>query len=347
MGDSITYKDAGVDIDEGDRMVDLIKPLARKTFRPEVRTDLGGFGALFALDLEKFKHPLLVSGTDGVGTKLIVAREADKHDTVGIDLVAMCVNDIAVLGAEPLFFLDYFATGHLDAEAGRQVVVGIAKGCELAGCSLIGGETAELPGMMHAGEYELAGFSVGAVDRDRLVDGRDIRPGDAVIGLASSGVHSNGFSLARKIVFERMGLNVHDAFPGLEGTVADALLEPTRIYVKSALAIAEQGLAKGFAHITGGGLPGNLHRVMPEGVGAKLQRTSWPELEIFKIFAKEGNVPREDMDRTFNCGVGFCVVCRPEDVAETMKIAREHGEYPYEIGQTCNWDGNGPRIEIL
>ncbi|MFN7133722.1 MAG: phosphoribosylformylglycinamidine cyclo-ligase, partial [Myxococcales bacterium] len=263
-----TYRDAGVDIDEGDRLVELIKPLAKATLRPEVLAGVGGFGGLFELPKDRYREPVLVAGTDGVGTKLKLAFMADRHDTVGIDLVAMSVNDIAVVGAEPLFFLDYFATSRLKAEEARDVIKGIAEGCRQSGCTLLGGETAELPGFYSRGEYDLAGFAVGVVEKSKLVDGRRAQVGDVVLGVASSGLHSNGFSLARKVLLEKMALPLDATVPGLQGTLVDALLTPTRIYAKDVLALVAAVDVKALAHITGGGLPGNLPRTLPDGLKA-------------------------------------------------------------------------------
>ncbi|MDA8083266.1 MAG: phosphoribosylformylglycinamidine cyclo-ligase, partial [Nitrospiraceae bacterium] len=271
---SITYKKAGVDIDEGDRFVDLIKPLVRKTFRPEVMTDIGSFGAFFKL-ASKYKDPILVSGTDGVGTKLKVAFMTDKHDTVGIDLVAMCVNDILTCGAEPLFFLDYFATGRLKPEKAAQVVKGIAAGCRDAGCALVGGETAEMPGFYDPGEYDLAGFAVGVVERKRLIDGKKISAGDAIIGIASNGLHSNGYSLVRKVFFDHSRTKMNKVFPAVGQSLGEELLRPTKIYVKAIRALGRRVEIKGMAHITGGGIPGNLPRIFPKGVGAEIFEDSW------------------------------------------------------------------------
>ncbi|HEX7488624.1 MAG TPA: phosphoribosylformylglycinamidine cyclo-ligase, partial [Anaeromyxobacteraceae bacterium] len=290
---TLTYRDAGVDIDEGDRLVELIKPLARPTLRKEVLAGIGGFGGLFALDMARWKEPVLVSGTDGVGTKLKVAFAAGRHATIGIDLVAMCVNDVAVVGAEPLFFLDYFATGKLSAEQGAEVVKGIAEGCRQAGCALIGGETAELPGFYERGEYDLAGFAVGCVERSRILDGRTVAPGDAVLGLAASGLHSNGYSLARKALLEKHPLDWSP--PELAGkTLADALLEPTRIYAKDVLALLAAVPVKALAHITGGGLPGNVPRNLPVGTRAVLDARRWPRSPLFDLVQREGEVPWDD-----------------------------------------------------
>jgi phosphoribosylformylglycinamidine cyclo-ligase len=328
---SLTYRDAGVDIDEGDRLVELIKPHARPTMRPEVLAGIGGFGGLFALDVKKYKEPVLVSGTDGVGTKLKVAFAANRHDTIGIDLVAMCVNDVAVVGAEPLFFLDYFGTGKLSAEQGAEVVKGIAEGCRQAGCALIGGETAELPGFYAAGEYDLAGFAVGCVERSRIVDGRGVAPGDVVVGIASTGLHSNGYSLARKVLVERFAL---DARPETLGgrTVGEVLLEPTRIYAKDVLALLEQVQVKAFAHITGGGLPGNVPRTLPDGTRAVLDERRWPRPPVFDLIEREGQVPRDEMYRTFNMGLGLVAVVAPGDEAATHAALRARGLDAWTVG---------------
>jgi phosphoribosylformylglycinamidine cyclo-ligase len=326
-----TYRDAGVDIDEGDRLVELIKPLARPTLRPEVVAGIGGFGGLFALDVAKWKQPVLVAGTDGVGTKLKVAFAAGRHATIGIDLVAMCVNDIAVVGAEPLFFLDYYATGKLSAEQGAEVVKGIAEGCRQAGCALIGGETAELPGFYAKGEYDLAGFAVGCVERDRILDGKGVAPGDAVLGIASSGLHSNGYALARKALLERHPLDW--APPELRGrTLADALLEPTRIYAQDVLALLGAVRPKALAHITGGGLPGNVPRNLPEGTRAVLDARRWPRPPIFDLVQREGEVPEDDMLRTFNMGLGLVAVLAPGDVAAAQRLLAARGLQSWEVG---------------
>ncbi len=328
---ALTYRDAGVDIDEGDRLVELIKPLARPTLRPEVLAGIGGFGGLFALDAKKYREPVLVSGTDGVGTKLKVAFMANRHGTVGQDLVAMCVNDVAVVGAEPLFFLDYFATGKLSAEQGAEVVKGIAEGCRLAGCALIGGETAELPGFYAPGEYDLAGFAVGCVERSRMVDGKAVVPGDAVVGIASSGLHSNGYSLARKALLERHPLDAR--LGGLDGrTLADALLEPTRIYAKDVLALLEKVAVKSFAHITGGGLPGNVPRNLPDDTRAVVDERRWPRPAIFDVVEREGQVPRDEMFRTFNMGLGLVAVVAPSDEAAVHGVLRARGLESWTVG---------------
>ena len=328
---ALTYRDAGVDIDEGDRLVDLIKPLARPTLRPEVLAGIGGFGGLFALDLKKWKEPVLVSGTDGVGTKLKVAFEAGRHDTVGIDLVAMCVNDIAVVGAEPLWFLDYFATGKLSAEQGAAVVKGIAEGCLQAGCALIGGETAELPGFYAKGEYDLAGFSVGCVERSKIVDGKDVAPGDLVIGVASTGLHSNGYSLARKALMERYPLEHRFAsIPG--ATLGELLLQPTKIYAKQLLAVLEKVRLKSIAHITGGGLPGNVPRSLPDGTRAVLEERRWERPVVFDLIEREGQVPRDEMYRTFNMGLGLTLVVAQGDEQAALAALRAQGLEAWTVG---------------
>ena len=325
----LTYRDAGVDIDAGDALVERIKPLARRTMRPEVLGGIGGFGALFELS-KKFKEPVLVSGTDGVGTKLKLAFQLDKHDTVGQDLVAMSVNDILVQGAEPLFFLDYFACGKLDVATAASVVEGIAKGCELAGCALIGGETAEMPGMYPAGEYDLAGFAVGAVEKSQIITGREIVPGDAVLGLASSGAHSNGYSLIRKII-ERAQPDMNADFHGQP--FGHAVLAPTRIYVKPLLALMQQLTVKGMAHITGGGLTENIPRVLPEAVTAIVERQSWPLPPLFQWLQREGNVADAEMHRVFNCGIGMAVVVAGADAERAMESLRAAGETVFRIGR--------------
>jgi phosphoribosylformylglycinamidine cyclo-ligase len=328
----LTYKEAGVDIDAGDALVEHIKPLARSTDRPGVMGGLGGFGGLFDLKAAGFKDPILVSGTDGVGTKLKVAIEAGIPDTVGIDLVAMCVNDIVVQGAEPLFFLDYYASGHLDVEAGRRVVAGIAEGCRRAGCALVGGETAEMPGMYAKGDYDLAGFSVGAAERDGLLPRPDIAPGDVVLGLASSGAHSNGYSLVRRVV-ERSGLGYDKPAPFAKGALGQVLLEPTRIYVKPLLAaMRSTGAIKGLAHITGGGLPGNVPRCLPDGTRARLDAREWTAPAVFRWLREVGQVPTDDMLRTFNCGLGMVVVVAAGDAAQVAKALSDAGERVHEVG---------------
>jgi len=324
----ITYRDAGVDIDAGDALVEAIKPFAKRTLRPEVLAGIGGFGALFEVS-KKYREPVLVSGTDGVGTKLKLAFQLGKHDTVGIDLVAMSVNDILTQGAEPLFFLDYFACGKLDVAVATEVVKGIARGCELAGCALIGGETAEMPGMYAAGEYDLAGFAVGVVEKSAIVDGRDIAPGDVVLGLASSGAHSNGYSLIRGIL-ERIKPDLRADFHGRP--LGDALLEPTRIYVKPLLALMRQVRVKGMAHITGGGLVENVPRILPESVKAVIERSSWKMPPLFQWLQREGSVTDGEMLRVFNCGIGMAVVVAAEKAVEAAKFLAGAGGTVYPIG---------------
>ncbi len=328
---ALTYREAGVDIDEGDRLVDLIKPLARPTLRPEVLAGIGGFGGLFALDPARWREPVLVAGTDGVGTKLKVAFAAGRHATIGIDLVAMSVNDVAVVGAEPLFFLDYFATGRLDAAQAAEVVKGIAEGCRQAGCALIGGETAELPGFYARGEYDLAGFAVGCVERSRIVDGRSVRPGDAVLGVASSGLHSNGYSLARRALLDHHPLDWAPA--ALSGaTVAEALLTPTRIYAREILALLQRVPVRAFAHVTGGGLPGNVPRNLPDGTRAVLRESAWPRPALFDLIQREGDVARSEMFRTFNMGLGLVAVLSPGEVATAQEVLATHGLESWTVG---------------
>ena len=329
----LTYKKAGVDIDEGERFVRIITPLVRKTFRPEVMADIGSFGAFFKLNTRKYKEPVLVSGTDGVGTKLKIAFMMDRHDTVGIDLVAMCVNDILTSGAEPLFFLDYFATGRLRPEKAAAVVKGIAEGCRQAGCSLVGGETAEMPGFYKDGEYDLSGFAVGVVEKKSMIDGSRIKPGDVLVGLTSSGLHSNGYSLARKVLFGRKKITVEKVLPYLGIPVGEELLKPTRIYVKAFKALDGKVDLKGMAHITGGGIPGNLPRIFPKGLGASMFKGSWPEQPIFGLIRRYGNVPADDMKRTFNMGIGFIVVVSKGESDETIGILKKKGFPAYLIGE--------------
>ncbi len=328
-----TYRDAGVDIDAGDEFVNRIKPLVRSTFRPEVLTDLGGYGGLFGLQAGKYKEPVLVSGTDGVGTKLKIAFMMDKHDSVGIDLVAMCVNDIAVSGAEPLFFLDYFATGKLSISKAQEVVAGIAEGCRQAGCALIGGETAEMPSFYPEGEYDLAGFAVGVVDRSKIIDGRHIAPGDLVLGLASSGLHSNGYSLARRVLFDQAKLTAASRLSELDRSIGEVLLTPTRIYAKQILALLEQFPIKGIAHITGGGITENLPRVFPKGVRARITRKSWPVPPIFDVIGRLGQVDRDEMYRVFNMGIGLILVVPRDSVAGVLERAALLGDQGWPIGE--------------
>ena len=327
---SLSYRDAGVDIDAGDELVERIKPFAKKTMREGVLSGLGGFGALFEVP-KRYQEPVLVSGTDGVGTKLKLAFDLKRHNTVGIDLVAMSVNDVLVQGAEPLFFLDYFGCGKLDVNVAADVIKGIAQGCEYAGCALIGGETAEMPGMYPDGEYDLAGFAVGAVEKSKIITGREIVAGDVVLGLASSGAHSNGYSLIRKIV-DRAKPDLDAKFDG-ERTLADALMEPTRIYVKPLLALMAVLPVKGLAHITGGGLTENIPRVLPEGVKAVVEKASWVRPELFNWLQREGGVAESEMHRVFNCGIGMVVVVAHENAAQALELLRAAGEVVAEIGR--------------
>ena len=338
MKKPLTYRDAGVDIEAGERLVDRIKEFARKTFDGNVLAGIGGFGAGYLLP-KGYSEPVLVSGTDGVGTKLKVAQMANVHDTVGIDLVAMCVNDILTVGAKPLFFLDYFATGKLSVDVAADVVKGIAKGCEIAGCALIGGETAEMPDFYPEGEYDLAGFVVGIVDRSRYVTGEKIKPGDVILGLASSGIHSNGYSLVRKLFFEILELKIDDWVEELGGKVYEVLLTPTRIYVKSVLKLLEEVEVKGMAHITGGGIPGNLVRVLPENVDAVVKKGTWEIPPIFTFIQDKGNVPEDEMFKTFNMGIGYTVVVSPEDVERAVSVLEEAGEKVFRIGEIREGEG--------
>jgi len=331
---SEAYKQAGVDIAAGNEAVERMKKHVKRTFRPEVLTGLGGFGGLFGLNKDKYEEPVLVSGTDGVGTKLKLAFEMDKHDTIGIDAVAMCVNDVVVTGAEPLFFLDYLACGKLVPEKIEAIVKGVADGCEQAGCALIGGETAEMPGMYPDGEYDIAGFAVGIVDKKKAIDGSAIAPGDAVIGLASSGVHSNGFSLVRKLLLEKQGYRLTDKLPELEGrTLGDVLLEPTRIYVKTVLRLLESVQVKGMAHITGGGFIENIPRVLPEGVNVDIERGAWPVPPIFGIMQRDGAISDRDMFTTFNMGIGMVLVVPAGQAERAVALAGECGDKAYAIGK--------------
>lgn len=336
----ITYKDAGVDIEAGNSFVGMIKPLVKSTFRPEVMTEIGGFGGLFSLNSAKYKNPVLVSGTDGVGTKLKIAFMADRHDTVGIDLVAMCVNDIVVQGAEPLFFLDYLATGKLLPEKAASIVKGIAEGCRQAGCALIGGETAEMPGFYADGEYDIAGFAVGVVERDNIIDGSTIAVGNRLIGIASSGLHSNGYSLARKLVFDRMGLSIDSELPGTGGTVADMLLTPTRIYIRSVMNLLKDFSIKGIAHITGGGILENIPRVLPHGCRASIHLSSWERPVLFNVLQEAGNVERDEMYRTFNMGIGMVLVVDEHEAEDMIYRLNGLNEKAWIIGEiTASPDG--------
>ncbi len=344
---SATYKDAGVDIDAGNRLVDMIKPMVKSTSRPEVLTELGGFGGLFAFHADKYKKPTLVAATDGVGTKLKLAFDTGKHDTVGIDLVAMCVNDIIVQGAEPLFFLDYLATGKLNPEQAAGVVQGIAAGCRQAGCALIGGETAEMPGFYVSNEYDLAGFCVGAVDYEKIIDGANVIAGDTIIGLASTGLHSNGYSLARKIFFDRMGLSVTDKVDGLEQPIGLELLTPTRIYVKTILSLIEDFDIKSISHITGGGLLENIPRCLPQGCIAKIEANSWEKPEIFNIMRQAGNIDKREMYRTFNNGLGMVLVVPREQTDVIMQRLSDLNEQAWVIGEIYKSEAEKPSVELV
>ncbi len=333
MDGQIDYRQSGVDIAAGEEAVERIKGLARSTFRAEVLQDLGGFGGLFALDSGAYQRPVLVSGCDGVGTKLKVAGAFGNHGTIGEDCVAMCVNDILVQGAEPLFFLDYLAVGKLEPEQVEQVVAGLARGCRLAGCALLGGETAEMPGFYPPGEYDLAGFAVGIVERDRIIDGSTILSGDVVIGLTSTGLHSNGYALVRKVLLEQAGLSLQERPEGLNGiTLGEELLRPTRIYVSGVLPMLQQFSIKGMAHITGGGLPGNVPRILPEGLKAVIDTSTWEIPPIFELIEKLGPVAREEMYRTFNMGIGYILVTPPEEAAAIINALEEKDVSAIKIG---------------
>ena len=339
---SLSYRDAGVDIEAGDALVDAIKPFARRTMREGVLGGIGGFGALFEIS-KKYREPVLVSGTDGVGTKLKLAFQLNRHDTVGIDLVAMSVNDILVQGAEPLFFLDYFACGKLDVKTAADVIKGVAAGCEQAGCALIGGETAEMPSMYPDGEYDLAGFAVGAVEKSEIIDGRKIAPGDVVIGLASSGIHSNGYSLVRKIIdVTKQDLNAD--FDGR--SLADALMAPTRIYVKPLLSLMADVEVRGMAHITGGGLVENIPRVLQDHLTAVLKKDAWNMPPLFGWLQKHGHVAEEEMHRVFNCGIGMVVIVSPENADKAISRLNASGETAYLIGEIRQRAGDEPQTIV-
>ncbi len=339
---SLSYRDAGVDISAGDELVERIKPFARRTLREGVLSGLGGFGALFEVP-KRYREPVLVSGTDGVGTKLKLAFDLKRHDTVGIDLVAMSVNDVLVQGAEPLFFLDYFACGKLDVDTAASVIKGIAHGCEDAGCALIGGETAEMPGMYPEGEYDLAGFAVGVVEKSKIITGETIVPGDVVLGLPSSGAHSNGYSLVRKIL-ARANPDLDAPFDG-ERTLADTIMAPTRIYVKPMLALINALPVKGMAHITGGGLTENIPRVLPDAVKAVIESSRWQRPRLFDWLQREGQVAESEMHRVFNCGIGMVVIVARADVEEALRLLHAAGEKALEIGRIeARAEGEAPTI---
>ena len=339
---SLSYKDAGVDIDAGTQLVERIKPIAKKTQRPGVLSGLGGFGSLFELPLDRYKKPVLVSGTDGVGTKLKLAMMLDKHDTIGIDLVAMCVNDIVVTGAEPLFFLDYYATGQLNLDVASDVITGIGKGCELAGAALVGGETAEMPDMYEGEDYDLAGFSVGIAEKDNIIDGSNVGVGDVLIGLASSGAHSNGYSLIRKVIELQDDLNQTVGNKPL----TEALLEPTRIYVKSLLSLITQQPVHALAHITGGGITENVPRVLPENTVANVKLGSWPTQPLFDWLQEEGNISDDEMLKTFNCGIGMVMCVAKERVDGVLDVLKDSGESAFVIGDIAKADGE-PKVNYL
>jgi phosphoribosylformylglycinamidine cyclo-ligase len=332
MKKEMTYKDAGVDIGEGERLVSMIKPLAKSTYTRGVIGGIGGFGGAFSGSFKGIKDPVLISGTDGVGTKLKLAFMADKHDTIGIDLVAMCVNDIVTTGARPLFFLDYFSTGKLKARKAATVVRGIARGCKEAGCALIGGETAEMPGLYNSGEYDLAGFAVGVVDKAKIIDGKKVSPGDAIIGIASSGLHSNGYSLARKVIFNVLKLNLSDRPKGMRKTIGSELLTPTRIYVKTILELIAHVNLKAISHITGGGIIENVPRVMAKNTRAIIDKDSWPVPKIFELIRCGANIKEKEMLRAFNYGIGLVVIVSSKDCSKTLKQLQALGEKAYVIG---------------
>ncbi len=341
---TLTYRDAGVDIDAGDRLVENIKPFAKKTLRKGVLAGIGGFGALFEIARKRYREPVLVAGTDGVGTKLKLAFELNRHATIGIDLVAMSVNDILTHGAEPLFFLDYYACGRLDVATATEVVKGIAAGCKQAGCALIGGETAEMPGMYPAGEYDLAGFAVGVVEKSRIIDGSGIVEGDVVLGLASSGAHSNGYSLIRKII-AMTGVDLSARFHGR--ALSDVILEPTQIYVKPVLKLVRSITVKGLAHITGGGLLENVPRVLPAGLAARIERAAWNLPPLFQWLKQEGNIADAELYRVFNCGIGMVAVVGAAEAGAALKALRAAGEIAWRIGRIERRRKNGPQVVIV
>ena len=343
---AITYKEAGVDIDRADTFVEHIKKAVKATRRSEVISDIGGFGGLFSLHSTRYREPVLVASTDGVGTKLKIAFLTHKHDTIGIDLVAMSVNDVVVQGAEPLFFLDYFATGKLDLQIAEKVMEGIVKGCKEAGCSLLGGETAELPSFYASGEYDLAGFAVGGVDRDKIIDGSTISLGDSLIGIASSGLHSNGYSLVRRVIFEEMKLKVTDQFPQGNRTMGEELLEPTKIYVKLILNLARNYLIKGIAHITGAGIVGNLPRILPKGCQAIIDKGTWPRPPIFDFIQSGGRIAEEEMWNTFNMGIGMILVVPEKQAGDILIQIQASKEKAYRIGKIEKGSG-APQVKIV
>lgn len=332
MCSKFTYKKAGVDIDKGERFIKRILPKVKRTFRPEVVTDIGSFNALFKIDIKKYREPVLVSGTDGVGTKLKVAFMMDKHNTVGIDLVAMCVNDILTSGAEPLFFLDYLAIGKLSSKKASEVIEGMVNGCREAGCSLIGGETAEMPGFYSRGEYDLSGFAVGIVDKENIIDGSEIKDGDVIIGISSNGIHSNGFSLVRKLFFDIKKMDINKYVPDIKSTLGEELLRPTRIYVKAFMDLKKKIKIKGMAHVTGGGIPGNIPRILPKGLYAKIKIGSWPIPKIFHFIKKTGNISDREMKKTFNMGIGYVMVVTGKNSEKAISLLKTIGYPAYIIG---------------
>ncbi|MDI6600958.1 MAG: phosphoribosylformylglycinamidine cyclo-ligase [Thermoanaerobacteraceae bacterium] len=335
------YRESGVNIDEGNRLVDLIKPMAKETYIPGVMAGVGGFAGLF--ELSGMKEPVLVSGTDGVGTKLKIAFMADKYDTIGVDLVAMCVNDVLCSGARPIFFLDYFATSTLNADKTAEVVKGIADGCKAAGCALLGGETAELPGFYESGEFDLAGFAVGVVEKDSIITGKEIKEGDIIIGLPSSGLHSNGFSLVRKVLFEKLNYRIDSYIGYLGKSLVEELLKPTKIYVKQVLELIQHVDIKGIAHITGGGFYDNIPRILPQGLGVEIRKDSWPIHPIFHFVKEAGGVEEREMFRTFNMGIGLILITSPDDAEEFLSILGNIKEKAYIIGNIVKGEG----VEII
>ncbi|KAA9133412.1 phosphoribosylformylglycinamidine cyclo-ligase [Marinihelvus fidelis] len=350
MGDAtnpdqpLSYRDAGVDIDAGNALVERIKPAVKTTFRKGVETGIGGFGGLFSVDRDKYRDPVLVSGTDGVGTKLMLARLLDRHDTIGIDLVAMCVNDILACGAEPLFFLDYFATGKLELDQAQQVIEGIAEGCRQSNCALLGGETAEMPGMYGAGDYDLAGFAVGVVERDRIIDGRRVAAGHRLLALPSSGPHSNGYSLIRKVL-ERSGADPSMALG--DHSLGEALLAPTRIYARTVLALLEDHAIDGLAHITGGGITENITRVLGDSLGIEVDTAAWPRPDVFDWLQREGGIEATEMLRTFNCGIGMVLLVDGAEADTVSAALQDMGEDVFDIGRVVTVADDGERVRYL
>ncbi len=344
---SSKYSEAGVDIDKGNAFVKKIKDVVASTHQRGVLSDIGGFSSLFAIDTEKFKQPVLVSSTDGVGTKLAVAQMCSKHDTIGIDLVAMCVNDIVVGGATPLCFLDYFSTGKLDLDVAVEIVEGIAEGCKQAKCSLVGGETAEMPGLYKSGEYDLAGFTVGIIDRDKIIDGSNIRVGNTIIGLSSSGLHSNGFSLVRKICFEDLNLKVEDYIEEFGCTLGEELLKPTRIYVESVLNVIRNYPINGMVHNTGGGFIDNIPRILPKGCAAQIDRSAWTVPPVFVFLQEKGSIPADEMYRTFNMGIGLIAIVAEEHTSDILQRFEALGENPYIIGQVVSQQPDEPQVRFV